>query len=69
MQEKSAALAAPAAKANEVMTKIKTPGTPEAKRFEEKLASMPEAKAYERQKKRVEQAQKDLDEAKAALGQ
>ena len=36
VQEKSAAIAAPAAKANEVMNKIKTPGTPEAKRLEEK---------------------------------
>src|SRR3954452_18265936 len=68
VQEKQAALGAPIAKANEVMTKIKTPGTPEAKKYEAKLASMPEAQAYERQQKRVENAQKDVDEAKAALG-
>lgn len=67
-QEKEAALTAPVAKANEVMSRIKTPGTPEAKRFEEKLAAMPEVKAYERQQKRVERAQKDADAAKAALG-
>jgi hypothetical protein len=68
VQEKQAALGAPIAKANEVMTKIRTPGTPEAKKYEAKLASMPEAQAYERQQKRVEAAQKDVDEAKTALG-
>src|SRR3954453_17826886 len=68
VQEKQAALGAPIAKANEVMTKIKTPGTPEAKKYEAKLASMPESQAYERQQKRVESAQKDVDQAKAALG-
>jgi hypothetical protein len=66
-QEKQAALTAPLAKANEVMSKIKTPGTPEAKRMEEKLAAMPEAQAYMRQQKRVADAQKDVDEAKTAL--
>jgi hypothetical protein len=68
LQEKQAALTAPVAKAQAVMNQIKTPGTPEAKRFEEKLATMPEAKAYDRQQKRVERAQKEVDEAKAALG-
>ena len=67
VQEKQAALAAPVAKANEVMNKIKTPGTPEAKRLAEKLAAMPEVQAYERQQKRVERAQHDVDEAEAAL--
>ena len=67
VQEKQAELSAPVAKANEVMTKIKTPGTPEAKRFREKLAAMPEVRAYERQQKRVERAQHDVDEAEAAL--
>src|SRR4051794_40039462 len=38
-QEKQAAITAPVVKANEVMNKIKTPGTPEAKRCEEKLAA------------------------------
>jgi hypothetical protein len=66
-QEKQAAITAPVAKANEVMTKIKTPGTPEAKKLEEKLASMPEAQAYERQQKRVEKAQQDVDDLKAEL--
>jgi hypothetical protein len=68
VQENQASLAAPIAKANETMAKIKTPGTPEAKRFEEKLAAMPEAQAYERQRTRVENAQQDVDESKAALG-
>ncbi|HEX3600742.1 MAG TPA: hypothetical protein VHU84_11405, partial [Lacipirellulaceae bacterium] len=62
-----ATLGAPVAKANEVMTKIKTPGTPEAKKYEEKLATMPEVQAYERQQKRVERAQKDVDEAEADM--
>jgi hypothetical protein len=66
-QEKQAAITAPVAKANEVMNKIKTPGTPEAKKLEEKLATMPEAQAYERQQKRVEKAQQDVDDAKAEM--
>ncbi len=68
-QKNEAALTAPLAKANEVMTKIKTPGTPEAKRYDEKLNAMPEVQAYKRQQKRVEQAEKDVDEAKKALPQ
>lgn len=64
VQEKQAALTAPMAKANEVMAKIKTPGTPEAKKYEEKLNSMKEAQAYERQQKRVESAQELVDELK-----
>jgi hypothetical protein len=65
--EKQAALTAPVAKANEVMNKIKTPGTPEAKKFEEKLAAMPEVKAYERQQKRLERAQQEVEEAEKDL--
>src|SRR3954467_14879383 len=65
--EKQAALTAPVAKANEVMTKIKTSGTPEAKKFEEKLAAMPEVKAYERQQKRLERAQQEVEEAEKEL--
>jgi hypothetical protein len=67
LQEKEASLTAPVAKANEVMTKIKTPGTPEAKRYDEKLAAMPEVQAYERQQKRVERAQQAVDEAKKEM--
>jgi hypothetical protein len=66
-QASVAALAAPAAKAKEVMNKINTPGTPEAKRLEEKLASYEEVKAYERQKKRVEQAKQDVEDAEKDL--
>jgi hypothetical protein len=44
------------AKTNETMTKIRTPGTPEFKRFEEVLAAMPEVQAYERQQKRLNAA-------------
>jgi hypothetical protein len=66
-QANLAALAAPATKAKEVMAKINTPGTPEAKRLEEKLASYEEVNAYERQKKRVEQAQQDVDDAEKEL--
>ena len=65
--EKQAALTAPVAKANEVMTKIKTPGTPEAKKFEEKLAAMEEVEAYKRQQKRLERAQQELEEAEKDL--
>ena len=67
LQEKEATLTAPVAKANEVMTKIKTPGTPEAKRYDEKLVAMPEVQAYERQQKRVERAQQAVDEAKKEM--
>jgi len=70
LREKQAALAAPIAKLGEVkkvMNNIKTPGTPEAKKFEEKLAAMPEAKAYERQQKRLERAQHDVEEAEKEL--
>jgi hypothetical protein len=66
-QANIAALAAPAAKAKEVMSKINTPGTPEAKKFEEKLAAMPEAKAYERQQKRLERAQHEVEELEKDL--
>jgi hypothetical protein len=65
--EKQAALTAPMTKAKEVMNKIKTPGTPEAKKFDEKLAAMPEVKAYERQQRRLEIAQKAADEAEKEL--
>src|SRR5882757_7351332 len=70
LREKQAALTAPVAKANEVrkvMNNIKTPGTPEAKRFQEKLAAMPEVKTYERQQKRLEQAQQEVVEAEKDL--
>jgi hypothetical protein len=49
------------------MKQMKTPGTPEAKKYEEKLAAMPEVKAYQRQQKRVEQAQQDVDELEKEL--
>ncbi len=61
------AITAPVAKAKEVMSKIKTPGTPEAKKFEEKLATMQQVKAYERQQRRLEIAQKEADEAEKDL--
>lgn len=67
VSEKQAALTAPVAKANEIMAKIKTPGTPEAKKYEEKLAAMPEVKAYERQQKRLERAQQEVEEAEKDL--
>jgi molybdopterin converting factor small subunit len=70
LAQKQASLAAPIAKLNEVqkvMNNIKTPGTPEAKKFEEKLAAMPEVKAYQRQQRRLEIAQKDVEEAEKDL--
>lgn len=67
VQEQQATLTAPIEKANEVMKQIKTPGSPEAEKFEEALAKMPEVQAYERQQKRVEEAQQAVDETEAAL--
>ena len=49
------------------MSNIKTPGTPEAKRYEKKLAAMDEVKAYERQQKRLERAQQEMEEAEKDL--
>jgi hypothetical protein len=66
-QVQQAAISAPIAKANEVMQKIHTPGTPEAKRYEEVLAATPEVKAYKRQEERLARAQKAADAAEAAL--
>src|SRR5688572_8309532 len=67
LADQQSALSGPIQKVNEVMTKIKTPGTPEAKRFEEVLAQMPEAQAYTRQEERVKRAQEAADAAEAAL--
>jgi hypothetical protein len=67
MQEQQAAVTGPIAKAYDTMNKIKTPGTPEAKRFEEVLAKMPEVEAYQRQEKRVNRAKQDVDDAEAEL--
>jgi hypothetical protein len=61
------ALTGSAGKAAEVTKNIQMPGTPEAKRYEEALAAMPEAQAYERQQKRLEQAKKAMDEAESKL--
>jgi hypothetical protein len=51
----------------ETINKIKTPGTPEAKRDAEYFESLPEVKAYRRQEKRVEEAQKLVEAAESAL--
>jgi hypothetical protein len=67
MQEQQAAMTGPISKAYDTMNKIKTPGTPEAKRFDEVLANMPEVEAYQRQEKRVERANQDVDDAEADL--
>ena len=67
MQEQQAAVTGPIAKAYDTMNKIKTPGTPEAKRLEEVLAKMPEVAAYQRQEKRVERAKQAVDDAEADL--
>jgi hypothetical protein len=67
MQEQQAVMAAPMAKAYETMRQINTPGTPEAKRVEEVLATMPEAKAYLRQEERLARAEEALDAAEAQL--
>jgi hypothetical protein len=70
LKEKQAALAVPVAKVNEVkkvMNNIKTPGTPEAKKYEEKLGAMEEVKTYRRQQKRLERAQEAVKEAEKEL--
>jgi hypothetical protein len=67
MQEQQAAMTGPIAKAYETVNKIKTPGTPEAKRLEEVLAKMPEVEAYQRQEKRVARAKQAVEDAEAAL--
>src|SRR6185436_15774468 len=67
IKDKTDALTGAAGAANDVMTKIKTPGTDEYKRFEAVLAAMESAQAYERQKQRLEQAKKDVAEKEAAL--
>ena len=67
LADQQTALSGPIQKVNEVMTKIKTPGTPEAKQFEEVLAQMPEAQAYTRQEERVKSAQEAVEAAEAAL--
>jgi len=67
LADQQAALSGPIQKVNEVMAKIKTPGTPEAKRFEEVLAQMPEAQAYTRQEERLKRAQEAADAAEAAI--
>ena len=67
MQEQQAAMTGPIAKAYDTMNKIKAPGTPEAKRFEEVLAKMPEVEAYQRQEKRMEAAKHAVDDAEAEL--
>jgi hypothetical protein len=67
MGEKSAAASASVLKTSEVMTKIKTPGTPENKQLEDELATMPEVQAYRRQEKRVEEAKEDVEDAEKDL--
>jgi hypothetical protein len=67
INETQAAISAPLQQTSEVMRKIHTPDTPEAKRYEEVLAGMPEVKAYKRQEDRVARAEKAADAAEAKL--
>jgi hypothetical protein len=67
MAEQQSALTGSLAKVQETMTKINTPGTPEAARVDELLKNMPEAQAYLRQEKRLTRAQEAVDTAEAAL--
>ena len=67
MGEKSAAASASVIKTSDVMNKIKTPGTPENKKLEDELATMPEVQAYLRQLKRVEEAKEDVEDAEKDL--
>jgi hypothetical protein len=67
LQDQQSALSLPIQRVNDVMNKIKVPGTPEAKRFEEVLAKMPEVQAYRRQEQRLARAKQAAEEAEAAL--
>jgi hypothetical protein len=67
MGEKSAAASASVLKVNDVMNKVKTPGTPENKRFEEVFNAMPEVAAYNRQAERVNDAKEDVEDAEKDL--
>lgn len=67
MQQQAAALTEPITKARETMKLINTPGTAEAKLVEERIATLPEVKAYLRQEERVQRMQKAVDEAEALL--
>lgn len=67
MQEQAAALTEPITKARETMKLINTPGTAEAKLVEERIANLPEVKAYLRQEERVQRMQQAVDEAEALL--
>jgi len=69
MQEQQAAVTGSITKTYATMNKIKTPGTAEAKRFEEVLAKMPEVKAYQRQEQRVERATQAVEDAEADLSE
>jgi hypothetical protein len=67
VSEHAQGLLGSAGKVSVVIQKIKTPGTPEAKRFEEELNALPEVQAYKRQEERLERAKKAADEAEAKL--
>ncbi|HEY4234802.1 MAG TPA: hypothetical protein VGM76_15315 [Lacipirellulaceae bacterium] len=67
MGEKSAAASTSVLKVNDVLNKIKTPGTPENKRFEEVFNALPEVEAYNRQAERVKDAKEDVEDAKKDL--
>jgi hypothetical protein len=67
MAEQSQALLGKSGKVAEVMKNIQTPGTPEAKRFEEVLGAMPEVQAYTRQEQRLAKAKQAVLDAEAKL--
>jgi hypothetical protein len=58
-----------AAKIQETMKNIDTPGTAEHKRFEEMLGAMPEVQAYRRQEQRLNEAKETLAEAEKVLAE
>jgi hypothetical protein len=54
-------------KVGEVMKNIQTPGTPEAKRYEEVFNALPEVQAYLRQEQRLARAKQTVLDAEAKL--
>jgi hypothetical protein len=67
IESQQSALLGGAAKIQETMKNIDTPGTAEHKRFEEMLAAMPEVQAYRRQVQRLNEAKQTLVEAEKGL--
>lgn len=67
LKEQKDTWTAPLDQVTQVVANMDKPGTREAKRFDEVLATMPDAQIYDRQAARVDRAIKNADAAEAAL--